>query len=277
MGSDGDAATDRKLLQGSAYKDDKNLEARQSIWKFATTDLDLWWRVADVPWSGRELVVDVGCGNGLDASQLSKRRACGGIVAADLSLGMLQSVEAWSPSAAVPIHLVQADISALPCADACADVVLAMHMLYHVADLPAALSEVRRILRRGGVFLASTNSRASMRQTTHLLDDAVSAVLGRTVNALPELGFTLENGASQLDPFFADVAVRRYRTTFEVPVSAPVVAAGATSVRDPVVATVGPLDWDLVEAEYRQRVEQVIARDGVFRIDADAGVFVCRP
>jgi len=54
-------------------------------------------------------------------------------------------------------------------------------------------------------------------------------------------------------------------------------AAAATSVRDPVIATVGELDWDAVETEYRKRVEDVIARDGVFRIDAEAGVFVCRP
>lgn len=275
VGSEGNAAIDRTLLQGSAYKDDKNLQARQSIWEFATTELDLWWRVADVPWSGQELVLDIGCGNGLDTGQLAARAACGGIVAADLSLGMLHSVQPWSSSAAVPIHLVQADIAALPYQDTCADVVLGMHMLYHVPDIAAALGEVRRVLRSGGVFLASTNSRGSMAQMTELLDEAVSTVLGRRVIALPELGFTLENGAGQLDPFFASVELRRYRSSFAVPSAAPVVAAGATSVRDPVIATVGPLPWDAVETEYRMRVEKVISRDGVFRVDAEAGVFVC--
>lgn len=53
--------------------------------------------------------------------------------------------------------LIQAD-ARLPLGDGGVDVVLAMHMLYHVPDVPAPVAELRRIVKPGGTLLASTNS-----------------------------------------------------------------------------------------------------------------------
>ncbi len=50
------------------------------------------------------------------------------------------------------------DVQALPSPDATFDLVLTMHMLYHVPDLTAAVRELRRILRQGGRQQAFTNS-----------------------------------------------------------------------------------------------------------------------
>jgi SAM-dependent methyltransferase len=49
-----------------------------------------------------------------------------------------------------PLAAVAADISALPFADRSFDVVIASHVLEHVADDRAALREVRRVLRSDG-------------------------------------------------------------------------------------------------------------------------------
>jgi ubiquinone/menaquinone biosynthesis C-methylase UbiE len=90
---------------------------------------------------GAERVLDVGCGNGLYLAELRRR----GIhaVGCDLSPGMLAA-------AAPHRELVNADVTALPFAPAACDVVLAPHMLYHVADRATAARELRRVLRPGG-------------------------------------------------------------------------------------------------------------------------------
>ncbi len=67
---------------------------------------------------------------------------------------------------------------------------MAMHMLYHVPDIPAAIAELRRITRADGTVLASTNSSGHLAEIHELLGVAVSSQLGRTVQTMPALSFT---------------------------------------------------------------------------------------
>ena len=57
-----------------------------------------------------------------------------------------------------------ASVAALPFAAGTFDAVLAMHMLYHAPDVTAAVVELRRVLRPGGVVLASTLSGDHLRR-----------------------------------------------------------------------------------------------------------------
>jgi ubiquinone/menaquinone biosynthesis C-methylase UbiE len=87
-----------------------------------------------------------------------------------------------------------ADVQALPFVRGCFDAVAALWMLYHVPDLDAALAEVRRVLRPGGLFVAVTNG------DQHLAD------LLRASGGEPVVtGFSSENGASVLRRHFATV------------------------------------------------------------------------
>ena len=91
-------------------------------------------------------VLDSGCGNG---GYLARLEAAGAwSVGLDVSLGIL-------PAAAESV-LVNADATRLPFSAGAFDAVLAAHMLYHVADLSAAVAEMRRVLTPGGVGLAVT-------------------------------------------------------------------------------------------------------------------------
>jgi ubiquinone/menaquinone biosynthesis C-methylase UbiE len=57
--------------------------------------------------------------------------------------------------------LIQSRSELLPLPDACADVVMSFQTLEHVADLKQTLSEMRRVLRPGGWFLAQVPNYAS--------------------------------------------------------------------------------------------------------------------
>ena len=56
------------------------------------------------------------------------------------------------------------------------DVALAMHMLYHVPDIPAAVRELRRSTRPVGTVLASTNGTGSLSEVW------ISAISARQMN-----------------------------------------------------------------------------------------------
>jgi ubiquinone/menaquinone biosynthesis C-methylase UbiE len=236
--------------------------------------VDRRWRTSPVPWDGTQVVADVGCGNGLDLRELVPQRRCRYAYGLDLSAGMLRSLQDLRQSGR--LALIQADAQRLPLRDGAVDVALAMHMLYHVPDVRAAVRELRRIVKPGGTVLASTNSADTLEELHDLLNAAVSELLGRQVETRPALGFTTETGRAVLEPEFSEVSLRRHDVLLSFPAAQPVTAY-LGSVRDPVLSHVGePLDFDAVLNQVAARVERVIQAQGRFRATGHSGVFVCR-
>ncbi len=137
------------MLTGSAYADDRHIRSRMSIYAYAETAADPRWRTSVIPWDGTQVVADVGCGNGFDLRQIVPQGRCRHAIGLDLSAGMLGSLEDLRQPGV--LSLVQADAQRLPLSDESVDVAMAMHMLYHVPDVPAAIRELRRITKRGYV------------------------------------------------------------------------------------------------------------------------------
>ena len=160
------------MLTGSAYADNRHIRSRMSIYAYAETAADARWRTSVIPWDGTQIVADVGCRNGFDLRQIVPQGRCRHAIGIDLSAGMLRSLEDLRESGR--LSLVQADAQRLPVPDERVDVAMAMHMLYHVPDISTAIRELRRITKRGGTVLASTNSSAHLAEIHDLLDAAVS-------------------------------------------------------------------------------------------------------
>lgn len=148
---------------------------------------------------GDEVLLDVGCGNGIWLAGLGPRVAA--VVGMDLSRGMLDACRARVGEAG----LSQADIQTLPVATGSVDVILALHMLYHVEDQPAAIAELHRVLRPSGTALVSTNS-PEPTPIEVLGRQAIAAVLGRPEGPiLPDLSFNSANGEELLSASFERV------------------------------------------------------------------------
>lgn len=105
--------------------------------------------IPPAPAGGGGQLLDVGCGGGLLAPHVHGYRHVG----VDLSAAGL------AVAAAHGVEGVQADVSALPFADASFDVVVAGEILEHVTDLPATVAEALRVLRPGGSFVCDTINR----------------------------------------------------------------------------------------------------------------------
>jgi ubiquinone/menaquinone biosynthesis C-methylase UbiE len=102
--------------------------------------------------AGRTLrVLDVGCGEGHFAAALVR---CGAeVVAVDVAEEPLRRAQARHPD--LDLRLVAPE-APLPLEDASFDVVWAGETIEHVADTAGWLSELRRVLRSGGLVLLST-------------------------------------------------------------------------------------------------------------------------
>lgn len=92
--------------------------------------------------------LDLACGTGDIACELRGRGAS--VVALDVTHRMLQLARGKSSS----IRLVCGDMTSLPFGDAEFDIVTTGYGLRNVPDLPTALGEIHRVLRRGGTFVS---------------------------------------------------------------------------------------------------------------------------
>lgn len=100
--------------------------------------------------SRRGLVLDLGCGSGLDIPLLAARGLT--IVGLDISSALLRIARSEAPDVAG--RLLRGDMRALPLASGCLDGVWADGSLHHLprAALIEALREVARVLRPAGLF-----------------------------------------------------------------------------------------------------------------------------
>jgi SAM-dependent methyltransferase len=274
VSDDDDPATGRRMLTRSAYADDRNIRSRMAIYAYAETAADPRWRTSLIPWDGTQIVADVGCGNGFDLRQIVPQGRCRHAVGIDLSAGMLRSLEDLRQPGV--LSLLQADAQHLPLPDQTVDVALAMHMLYHVPDIPAAIRELRRITKRGGTVLASTNSPAHLAEIDDLLGTAIAGRLGHPVRAMPALSFTTQTGAALLSREFSSVTLRTLDVPLSIPTAQPVITYVA-SIREPSLAWIGePLDFDAVLDDIAVTVERIIQARVSFRTTSRMGVFICR-
>lgn len=110
-----------------------------------------------------ERVLDVGCGEGRHAVS-AYARADVDVVALDLDRRDLRTAHERlcqvrpTGSCRKSFTLLQADALRLPFADASFDKVICAEVLEHLPDYAAALREMARVLRPGGIFAASVPS-----------------------------------------------------------------------------------------------------------------------
>jgi SAM-dependent methyltransferase len=95
-------------------------------------------------------VLDLGCGGGHVGFAVAARAR--EVVAFDLSDDMLAAVRREAAARGIGnIRTAQGSVEALPFADGAFDVVLSRFSAHHWPDLTTALTEVRRVVRPGGI------------------------------------------------------------------------------------------------------------------------------
>jgi ubiquinone/menaquinone biosynthesis C-methylase UbiE len=193
------------------YSTTDKLAARLALHRHSTNPQP-WpdWVRAQLPLRPGQRVLEVGAGTGALWPQ-----PVAGVVPTDFSPAMCATLrdKGFAP--------IRCSADALPFADAAFDGALACHMLYHVDDPAVVLAELRRVLRPGGWFAATTNGAGHMAE---LWDVARSVGLPMAFPEAVHLSFSAENAIALLGRHFDSIDMIRYEDEIRAPGVEPVVA-----------------------------------------------------
>ncbi|MCC7207551.1 MAG: class I SAM-dependent methyltransferase [Anaerolineae bacterium] len=259
---------DPNFLLQNQYQNAGNLSARNDLHVRFSTNAYGWRRwifdqIGALTLPADAHVLELGAGPGWLWKDNAARAPKGWqVVISDASPGMVDAARNNLAETGLPARFEVVDIQRIPFDAASFDLVMAHHMLYHVPDLPAALAEVRRVLKPGGHFLAATNGEDHLRELRELM-----LHVGWPGMTTPT--FNLENGGGILSPYFETVAVERYGDGLHITEAEPVV--------NYALSTIGAThaDPDSV-ARFRALVERILSDEGALRVRKATGLFIAR-
>ncbi|HVR39467.1 MAG TPA: class I SAM-dependent methyltransferase [Thermoanaerobaculia bacterium] len=207
--------------------------------------------------SGRR-VLEIGCGTGNlwreNADRLPRPM---NLVLSDFSISMIETT-----SRVIAARFVNCALPDLPFRSGSLDLVIANHMLYHVADRARGFAEIRRVLARGGVLFAATNGESHLREIKELM-----RAFGIEATDFSS-GFTIENGDAQMRSAFENFRRADYEDSLRI--TDPDLLLG-------YIASMSERARDVVAArgkEMRAAIEDRIAREGAFHVVKSTGAFV---
>lgn len=105
-------------------------------------------------------LLDVGCGDGALASELSRRGAA--VTGLDADPAMITAARRRAEAEAVQLQFVEGRAESLPFEDATFDLILAVTVLCFVHDAERAVKEMARVLKPGGYLIIGELGRSSL-------------------------------------------------------------------------------------------------------------------
>lgn len=165
-------------------------------------------------------VADIGCGTGAFAVEAYRRRPGWRIVGIDRAEGMCRQAQGCHPVA-------QGDACALPLADGMCEGVVSSLCLQWVADKPAALREIARILRPGGHAVLMGLGRETLREL-HRVNHAQGAPL-RLLPMEPASHYAIGAEAAGLEVLTLEKSVEIHRYASLTALLRSFVAIGANA------------------------------------------------
>lgn len=229
----------RRTMTVPQYDTTKNLDARIALHqRFSTNPYGFQrWVFDHLQLADGQSVLEIGCGTRRLWIENEDRVPDIGLMLTDASIAMRPQLVCALPD--------------LPFAHATFDVVIANHMLYHVSERERALREIKRVLRKGGLFFAATNGRHHLRELKTMVPEVADI----------SSSFTLENGEEQINRVFPHVQRADYADALRV------------TEPEPIVAYVRSITGN---EDYRAEIESRIARDGAMTITKSTGAFFAR-
>lgn len=258
------------------YRSDDNLNRRISLHNYSTGKMP-WsdWLLKNLELSEGMDILCLGCGNAANlvamADKLPRNLT---FLLTDYSEGMLESAKENLATKKdvleeknIRISYQIADANCLSLLGSY-DRITANHMLYHVEKRQDLFQKVKRLLKPGGMFCATTVGDTHMQELHEFVErfDAKIEMPFQRVSC----GFRLENGREQLQTVFSDIEC--------VICDSDILVDEAEPVYEYVYSYPGNAGEVIKERkeEFLSKVEEIIERDGAFYIHKSTGMFRCR-
>ena len=220
-------------------------------------------------------MLELGCGNGaLWKENYDRIPQNVSVLLNDISEGMLRDTRreleelqsGYEMGTNVDFDYVTFDCHQIPCKDSAFDLVIANHLLFYCADIPAVLQEVRRVLKKGGTFICSTYGKKHMREITELVQTFHSQI-SLSAEALYD-HFGMENGKFILQEYFGSVTSTIYDDELVVTKPEPLI--------EYILSCHGNQNQYILDRykDFRGFVEKKTKKG--FHITKAAGIFSCK-
>ena len=250
------------------YASAGNLNTRISIHqKYSTNKMGFGnWIFSNYKISQGMKILELGCGTGdMWKGHEDLIKVCDRLVLSDFSEGMLQNAKANlgdRASLGTSLEYRVIDIQNIPFEDESFDVVIANMMLYHVPDMNRGLSEVRRVLKKGGAFYCATFGEYG------IMEFLCKALNAYGVEDKANKNFTLQNGKAMLEPFFSEVQRLDYEDSLAV-----------TNLDDLIEYIYSLSSMTSLSSVPKEEIREVLAKyivNGVLNVPKEYGMFCCR-
>lgn len=205
-----------KTVIKEQYKNTDNLKLRKSLHdKYSVNKTGFQkWMFEQYPFTPKMKVLELGSGRGELWNYYFENDVLQGyemdITLSDFSDAMVDYMQQRYSGKRISVKRI--DILDIPFENNTFDFIIANSMLYHVKDIDLALSEVRRVLKKDGLFYCSTLGMNGMTQFLYAALDKLDIPYHHESN----ISFTLQNGMQLLKKQFSKVERRDYEDALAI-------------------------------------------------------------
>ncbi len=238
------------------YKDAANIKIRIDLHKRYAQNKVGWyqWIYEQLQLNGIKRVLEVGCGNGelwhVNQNKIPKRLE---LYLSDISKGMISDAKETLWELKNPLTFEVIDCESIKKEDHMFDRVIANHVLFYVEHLHQGISEIKRVLKKDGVFFCTTYGREHMKEIGQLVKEFDSRIVLSDINLYDVFG--LENAKELLNPYFSSVEQVCYEDQLKVTESLPLMEY-------------------ILSCHGNQ--QELLSKKGYITITKQAGGFICK-
>jgi len=246
------------------YKSAENFNLRTKLHSYNINKTD-WnnWCFNQMKFPSKARVLELGCGTGeLWLKNKESVNSEWNITLSDFSASMLQNAKEKLEQ-----NFIYKEIDAqnIPYEDESFDIVIARHMLYLVPDIEKALSEIKRVLAKDGIFYITANSCEAMKELNNLIEKFDSTL--ELHNNGMCYRFQFENGQALLEKYFSKVNVEVLEGKIVTSDMDAIVSYKASSIKGTSVLVGKKKD------DFRRYIEDYIKKNGDISITTKACIF----
>ena len=243
------------------YKNPDKLNIRIRLHQLYSTNKEgfNYWIVKHYDIKKESSILELGCGTGIIWKEHKNLlHACKEVYVTDLFEGMIEEAKT-NIGEHSNIHYEVVNAEELPYEDERFDIVIANMMLYHIPNLDKALSEIRRVLKKNGIFYCATYG-----------ENGVESFINKMLNVQTERQhtFTLQNGKDILESWFSSVEKLEYEDKLLI--------SNRSDLVEYIQSFKEMNDWQNYSKEELYSLISNYDQQGVIEIPKEYGMFVSR-
>lgn len=207
--------SEKELLQ--QYIDSSNLNASVKLQERFSSNKYGWYNFTfqNLKLKNNYKVLEIGCGNGaLWAKNIEYLNNNIDVTLTDICEDMLTDAKHNLSNYSEKFNFQIADPNNIPFENESFDVVIANHILFYMQDLDVVLSEINRVLKKGGHFYCSTIDSHNMKELEELMLGFSNNIKISEEKLSNKFG--LENGEQILKKYFNDINKYLYEDKLKV-------------------------------------------------------------